>query len=111
MDKKKLKLSISGNSKKTIDNIQQAKINPKNTVIIKNNKNFQKKKFYKPISGDNFKKTKDMLENDKCFPIEKVVECCEWLINSKRQLVGGRNFSAVHDPWNDEKINLILRKQ
>ena len=34
MDKKKLKLSISGNTKKTISNIEQAKSNPKNTVII-----------------------------------------------------------------------------
>ncbi len=47
MDKKKLKLSISGNTKKTITNIEQAKSNPKNSVIINNNKNFQKKKFYK----------------------------------------------------------------
>ena len=44
MDKKKLKLSISGNTKKTITNIEQAKSNPRNSVIINNNKNFQKKK-------------------------------------------------------------------
>ena len=56
MDKKKLKLSISGNTKKTISNIEQAKSNPKNSVIINNNKTFQKKKFYKPSSGDNFRK-------------------------------------------------------
>ena len=47
MDKKKLKLSISGNPKKTISNIEQAKSGPKNSVVIKNNKGFQKKKFYK----------------------------------------------------------------
>ena len=47
MDKKKLKLSISGNTKKTITNIEQAKSNPRNSLIINNNKNFQKKKFYK----------------------------------------------------------------
>ncbi len=48
MDKKKLKLSISGNTKKTITNIEQAKSNPKNTFIINKNKSFHKKKFYKP---------------------------------------------------------------
>ena len=58
MDKKKLKLSISGNAKKTINNIEQAKSNPKNSVIINNNKNFQKKKFYKSShQSDKFKKT------------------------------------------------------
>ena len=56
MDKKKLKLSISGNTKKTINNIEQAKSNLKNTVIIKNNKTFQKKKFHK--TGENFNKPK-----------------------------------------------------
>ena len=56
MDKKKLKLSISGNTKKTITNIEQAKSNLKNTVIIKNNKTFQKKKFHK--TGENFNKPK-----------------------------------------------------
>ena len=45
MDKKKLKLSISGSTKKTINNIEQARSNPKNSVIINNNKSFQKKKF------------------------------------------------------------------
>ena len=49
MDKKKLKLSISGNTKKTINNIEQAKSNLKNTVIIKNNKTFQKKSFIKQV--------------------------------------------------------------
>ena len=58
MDKKKLKLSISGNAKKTINNIEQAKSNPKNSVIIKNTKTFQKKKFFKSSTGDKFIKNK-----------------------------------------------------
>ena len=58
MDKKKLKLSISGNAKKTINNIQQARTNNKNSFIINNNKNFQKKKFYKSSApSDAFKKS------------------------------------------------------
>ena len=34
MEKKKLKLSISGSSKKTINNIEKAKLKSKNSVII-----------------------------------------------------------------------------
>ncbi len=57
MDKKKLKLSISGNAKKTISNIEQARSGPRNSVVINNNKNFQKKKFFKASpSSNNFKK-------------------------------------------------------
>ncbi len=47
MDKKKLKLSITGNAKRTISNIEQARSNPKNSVIINNNRPFPKKKFFK----------------------------------------------------------------
>lgn len=54
--------------------------------------------------GENFFKTKQMLDNDLCFPIERVVKCCDWLIYQKRDLIGGRNFSAEHDPWDDKKI-------
>ena len=57
MDKKKLKLSISGNSKKTINNIEQAKSNPKNSVIIRSSKGFQKKKYNKSSSSQNFNRS------------------------------------------------------
>ena len=49
MDKKKLKLSISGNSKKTINNIEQAKSNPKNSVFIGKKKTFQKKNYISQV--------------------------------------------------------------
>ena len=55
MDKKKLKLSISGDTKKTISNIEQAKSNPKNSIII-NNRSHPKKKFNRPFQSDSFKK-------------------------------------------------------
>ena len=50
---KKLKLSISGNTKKTISNIEQAKSSARNSVVINNNKNFQKKKIYKSSTNTN----------------------------------------------------------
>ena len=59
MDKKKLKLSISGNPKKTINNIEQAKSSTKNSVIINNNRNFQKKKSFRPKGAEEtFNKTR-----------------------------------------------------
>ena len=58
MEKKKLKLSISGNTKKTISNIERAKYQPKNSIIIeKKNVGYSKKKtFTKSINKvDNLK--------------------------------------------------------
>ncbi len=46
MEKKKLKLSISGSSKKTIDSIKQAKSQSKNTVVIEKKPRFGTKTNY-----------------------------------------------------------------
>ena len=60
-------------------------------------------------SGDNYKKTIQNFKKDNFYPMSKVIKCCNWLINSSKNLVGGRNFSAVFDPWNSKKINLIKK--
>ena len=60
-------------------------------------------------SEKNYKKTIQMLNSNKCYPIKKVVEACNWILNQKKELVNGRNFSAVHDPWEDKKIYKILK--
>ncbi len=63
MDKKKLKLSVSGNTKKTINNIEHARSNPKNSVIISRNKSFAKKKFSKPSGPrENFLKNNQKID-------------------------------------------------
>ena len=36
--------------------------------------------------------------------MKKVIKCCDWLIKSSRKLISGRNFSAVNDPWESNKI-------
>ena len=52
MEKKKLKLSISGSSKKTFSSIEQAKTQSKNTVVIekKSSKFPGKPKFLRQIA-------------------------------------------------------------
>lgn len=54
--------------------------------------------------GEEFYKTKKMLEDKSCYPMESLIKCCNWLIHQERNLIGGRNFSAVYDPWDDPKI-------
>ena len=55
-------------------------------------------------SGKNYYRTLNNFENENFYPMEKVIECCDWLIASKRSLISGRNFSAVNDPWENKKI-------
>ena len=55
MEKKKLKLSISGSTNKTISSIEQAKNKSKNTVVIekKPKRFFGKSQNSKPVSTNN----------------------------------------------------------
>lgn len=62
----------------------------------------------KDFAGENYFKTVEMLEGDKCFPMEKVVECCNWVAKSPIELIGGRNFSAVFDKWGQKELDLFL---
>ena len=55
-------------------------------------------------------KTMDMLKGGDFFSMERVVDCCNWLIGSPAELIGGRNFSAVHDQWGQKDLNEKLLK-
>ncbi len=35
----------------------------------------------------------------KSAPMDRVLDCCDWIIDSSREVVGGRNFSVVSDRW------------
>ena len=60
MEKKKLKLSISGSSQKTFSSIEQAKSKSKNTVVIeKKNTKFSGKSQFSRQNNNNFRSSKD----------------------------------------------------
>ena len=69
MEKKKLKLSISGSTNKTINSIEQAKNTSKNTVLIeKKQKRFLgKPKVSRPISPNDKKNNKTIFTQRKPF--------------------------------------------
>lgn len=60
-------------------------------------------------AGNNLSRTLETIDKNNFYPINKVVECCNWLLKEKKEIVGGRNFSAVHDPWEDLKINNVTK--
>ena len=60
MEKKKLKLSITGSSQKTFSSIEQAKSKSKNTVVIeKKSSKFQGKSQFVRPNNDNFRSNKN----------------------------------------------------
>lgn len=59
-------------------------------------------------AGKNYKRTLEMLASDKCTRIEEVLNCCEWIFNSPRRIVSGRNFSVVFDKWGTKELESKL---
>ena len=59
----------------------------------------------------NYNKTLKMLSNPKlCNPIEKVIDDIYKLIDLPKSLVGGRNFSSVHDSLDKDKLKSLYKK-
>lgn len=61
-------------------------------------------------AGANYQKTIFKLKSDECTSMEEVLDCCDWLIDAPRELVGGRNFSTVFDKWGSTDLNEELVK-
>jgi NAD(P)-dependent dehydrogenase (short-subunit alcohol dehydrogenase family) len=61
-------------------------------------------------AGTNYERTVRMLESENTVPLDRVVACCDWLIGAPRQIVGGRNFSLVHDCWGEPKLDELLKE-
>ena len=42
--------------------------------------------------------------------MEHVLRCCDWIINTRRDVVSGRNFSLVFDRWGDPELDKLLKQ-
>lgn len=59
-------------------------------------------------AGANYERTKNKLAGDECTPMEDVLDCCDWVVNTTRRSIGGRNISVVFDRWGDKKLEKML---
>lgn len=57
---------------------------------------------------ENYERTKYRLSSDELTPMDDVLDCCDWLINSPRNVISGRNFSVVFDMWGTEELSRKL---
>lgn len=57
-------------------------------------------------AGQNLEKTRSFLQSDGT-PLDDIFDCIEWCVAQDRSVVGGRNFSVVHDPWRGGGAELI----
>jgi NAD(P)-dependent dehydrogenase (short-subunit alcohol dehydrogenase family) len=59
-------------------------------------------------AGSNYDRTIEMLSGNQCTSVERVIDCCDWIIDSDREIVSGRNFSVVYDAWGTERLSRLL---
>ncbi len=55
-------------------------------------------------AGENLKLTREKLAGDSCTPMQKVLDCCDWVVRTPRRIVSGRNFSVSNDKWGTETL-------
>ncbi|MCE5207313.1 MAG: SDR family oxidoreductase [Chloroflexi bacterium] len=55
-------------------------------------------------AGDNLKRTMDKYSRNEFTPMQDVLDCCDWLIQSPREIIGGRNFSVAFDGWGTDAL-------
>lgn len=51
------------------------------------------------LAGANYQKTIEKLDSNECTPMQKIIDCCNWVITTHSKGVKGRNFSIVFDSW------------
>ncbi len=59
-------------------------------------------------AGTNYQRTTKKLASDGCTPMDRVLDCCDWVADASRELIGGRNLSVVFDMWGTEELAKIL---
>lgn len=59
---------------------------------------------------DAFAETSRRLMQGDFNPLSRVVDCVAWAMSAPREVVGGRNFSVVHDPWDSDELAQGLRQ-
>ena len=63
-------------------------------------------------AGTNYQRTIQKLDGDELTPMEHVLDFCDWAVKAPREIIGGRNFSVVHDKWRTNKLaNLLIENE
>ena len=59
-------------------------------------------------AGQNLSKTKIKIANNEMDSMKDVIECVNWVIETPKSIVGGRNFSVVNDAWRENHLGEFL---
>lgn len=65
----------------------------------------------KQHAGNNFERTIEFLESDETGTnFDEIFNCINWCIKQGKPVVGGRNFSLVHDLWCENEEDTLIKQ-
>lgn len=59
-------------------------------------------------AGGALEATRERMALDRFNPMERVVDCCDWALETSKHSASGRNFSVVHDAWGSPELDAAL---
>jgi len=63
-----------------------------------------------PKAGLNYQRTLEKFQKDDFTPMELVLDCCDWIVNTPKKAVSGRNISVIHDDWGNKEFEKKLNQ-
>ncbi len=64
----------------------------------------------KTVAKTKLAQTKNDLKKKPSTPLADIDACIEWLCDQSKNLVSGRNFSVVFDPWREKKRQQLIKQ-
>ena len=61
-------------------------------------------------AGANYHRTLKQIAEENWVSMDKIVECCSWVVNSESKGISGRNFSVANDAWGTKKLEDALEE-
>lgn len=59
-------------------------------------------------AGTSYQRTVKKQDSDEWTLMDQVLDCCDWAVNTPRELISGRNFSVVFDRWGTGDLAKML---
>lgn len=61
-------------------------------------------------AGQNYERTIKKIKSNDFTPMNLIIECCNWIINSPKKVISGRNINIVYDDWRNSRFSKQLIK-
>lgn len=58
--------------------------------------------------GQNYGRTVEKINKKDFTPMDRIIDCCDWVIATPKKVVGGRNINVVHDDWENKEFEKKL---